>query len=410
MIKEKYIVKTKETSINVVQTQVESIRKKDITKTGLRIYKDNLIGVAGAIGSYKEEELEKRAVEGLALNIPYPYKPSEERCEAMDYSSEIIKDEELLDEVEELLGQLRGSQPELSFSNKINITEREVILRNTKNLELSYRDKSISLGLIFKEKSSANLFDGFVGYGGRKYDKEAFLDFAKNICNAYHNKVELPKGDILPVIFADNDGTTLKKLAQDLHGQKFGTGSSLLSDKMGQMVFNKDFTLYQTQNPEDEVLPFFDAEGTTNEGYRFTLIDQGRVISPYTDKKTSTMFNLPLTGSASSEYDGVPNLGYKGFKIKESEKTARELLNGRMGIYVMIASGGDFTPKGDFATPVQLAMLFDGERFIGRLPELQLSSNLFDMFGPAFIGVSKDKLFSLDNTRSLVMEMKVGKM
>jgi PmbA protein len=36
--------------------------------------------------------------------------------------------------------------------------------------------------------------------------------------------------------------------------------------------------------------------------------------------------------------------------------------------------------------------LFNGERFVGRLPELNLTSNVFDMFGDSFVGVSRDSL------------------
>lgn len=95
--------------------------------------------------------------------------------------------------------------------------------------------------------------------------------------------------------------------------------------------------------------------------------------------------------------------------MKESDKTLEELLEGRKGIFVLVASGGDFTPDGNFATPVQLPFLFDGKKFIGRLPELNISSNLFDMFGKDFIGVGKDNLTSLGPSRAVIMEMEVSK-
>jgi len=39
-----------------------------------------------------------------------------------------------------------------------------------------------------------------------------------------------------------------------------------------------------------------------------------------------------------------------------------------------ISSGGDFTPDGGFAGPVQVSFLFDGERLIDKLPEFTVSS------------------------------------
>jgi len=81
-----------------------------------------------------------------------------------------------------------------------------------------------------------------------------------------------------------------------------------------------------------------------------------------------------------------------------------------MGILVWIASGGDFTSEGAFATPVQLAYLFDGNNRVGRLPELSVSSHLYDMFGKDFCGVSTDSLTSLAKANLAVMNMNVTKM
>ena len=62
------------------------------------------------------------------------------------------------------------------------------------------------------------------------------------------------------------------------------------------------------------------------------LIENGRIISPYTDKKTAHKFNLPLTGSASGEYDKVPPLSPRNFKVEASDKTLKELLKGQLAV------------------------------------------------------------------------------
>lgn len=410
MIKEKYISRIKEKSINVTQTKIDSIRNKDIEKTGLRVYENRCIGYAGAIGNYEEAELETRAKDSLKNNISYQYELEENRKKHEDFSTEIISEDELVSEIEELLASLRNEQSDFYFSNKIYLTESEVKLQNDKGLDLYYRDKLFTLELLFKEKSSVNIMDGFVAFQGRKYNRKLALEMINEVCNAYKNKVELPKKEILPVVFPTYETLPIKKLLEDLDGNNFGSGSSLLSDKINKKVFSENFTLYQNSNPVDTFAPFFDAEGVINENYRYNLIQDGMVISPYTDKRTAKKYNLPLTGSAVGEYDSIPTLGEPILTIKESEKTAKELLNGEMGIFVLMASGGDFTPEGNFGTPVQLAFLFDGEKLIGRLPELNVSSNVFDMFGNSFRGVSKNTVSPLSNSKYLIMDMKVSEL
>lgn len=409
MIKEKYTERIREISLNITQSMVDSIRQKDIKKTGLRVYENGNIGCAGAIGDYDEEELEKKAISSLEYKIPYNSKPGENMTRKEDYYTEIIPEDKIVGEIDELLATLRKEQPEFIFFNKINFTECELSLENTRGLDLSYRDKYMDFSLIFKEKASVNVFDGGVGFRGRRYDRIEIIKAVNDICNAYKNRVELPGEGILPVVFSADDTSPLRKFLTDLEGNKFGSNSSLFSGKLGQRLFSKDFTLYQTNNPKDLPGSFFDTEGTINENYRYALIDKGVLMAPFTDKRTADKYNLPLTGAASGEYDGAPVLGMPNLMIKESEKTAKELLRGEMGIFVLIASGGDFTPDGNFGTPVQLALLFDGERFIGRLPELNITASVFDMFGDSFIGVSSDDLLPLTNSKSLITKMKVSR-
>lgn len=62
-----------------------------------------------------------------------------------------------------------------------------------------------------------------------------------------------------------------------------------------------------------------------------------------------------------------------------------------MAILVVVSSGGDFTPDGSFAAPVQVSFLFDGERIIGKLPEFTMRSNVYKMLGEDYIGTFENK-------------------
>ncbi|MBN2220936.1 MAG: hypothetical protein JW708_01935, partial [Vallitaleaceae bacterium] len=55
--------------------------------------------------------------------------------------------------------------------------------------------------------------------------------------------------------------------------------------------------------------------------------------------------------------------------------------------------GGDFTPDGNFAAPVQIAFLFDGNTILGKLSEFTMKSNLYKMLGEDYIGTFENKFF-----------------
>ncbi|WGS64877.1 metallopeptidase TldD-related protein [Marinitoga aeolica] len=408
MIKEKYQIHNRELSLNIVQTEIESIRKKDIVKTGIRIYDNGKIGVAGSLGNYNEKELETKAKENLKLNIPYEYditqNISREEVEIVE-----ISENEFVEKIEKLMREIKEKHNDFSFSNKITLKNSIKILENDLNTKLYSELKYFSFELIFKHKSSANIFDGFVGYEGFDYSHEKFINIVDEVCGAFNNVVDIEENEY-PIIFLSDDFTILKKFYTDLNGLSFGSESSIFSNKIGEKIFSNDFTLYQSRNHEDGIIEhFFDAEGTINEENRFPLIENGVLKSPYTDKKTANMFNLPLTGAAEADYDSVPSLGFVPMSIKKSDKTLKELLNGKKGILVFIASGGDFTPDGKFGTPVQLGFLYDGEKLIGRVPEFKINSDIYSMFGKDFIGVGKDSITQLGKNFGVVINMKIMK-
>ncbi|AEY64432.1 metallopeptidase TldD-related protein [Clostridium sp. BNL1100] len=408
-MKELYSIRTIQTSINVSGSRIKSVRGKDITKTGLRIYDGGFIGVSGAIGNYRLEDLEKNARSALKAKIEYPYELNSNKIMEIDVAKEIIKDEDFVYEIEEAIEQLGKNHNGFIFSNKINMDNISVSLCNDKGLDLRFKDRAIDVELVFKEKSSASIMDGFIGFKDRRYDRNDFLSMSDEILSAYKNRVDFTEGNY-PVVFLTVDETPLLKFISDLNGRSFGTDTSLFSGKLEKKLFSKEFTLYNSLNPEDtSLMSFFDSEGTFNESYRYPLIEDGILKAANTDKKNAALYKLPYTGSAVSAFDGTPQPGFPNPKVKESDKTAKELLGGDKGIMVLMASGGDFTPQGDFATPVQLAYLFDGEKLLGRLPEIQVSSNVFEMYGSNYRGVSKNVVWPLGGIKSMIMDMKVNK-
>ena len=80
-------------------------------------------------------------------------------------------------------------------------------------------------------------------------------------------------------------------------------------------------------------------------------------------------------------------------------------------VYIVMCSGGDTTPDGNFATPVQVAFLCRDGKFVGRLPEIGVSGNLFDIYGKNFIGQAEDSLSHTDcsDYKPLIVRMKVTK-
>jgi PmbA protein len=152
---------------------------------------------------------------------------------------------------------------------------------------------------------------------------------------------------------------------------------------------------------------FFDDDGCFTEGHRVPLIDAGVVKTPFTGRRVLARYQLLHTELAHAAYDGVPSLAVPKLCPAPGRKSLPELLGGSPGILVSLVAGGEFTSDGIYTTPVQLAFLHDGERLLGKLPELVLRGQDRNMFGAGYRGVSTETWPRLSGEHLMVLEMDV---
>ncbi|HXL05133.1 MAG TPA: metallopeptidase TldD-related protein, partial [Bacillota bacterium] len=169
-----------------------------------------------------------------------------------------------------------------------------------------------------------------------------------------------------------------------------------------EQLFNEKVTLEQNRNPLYNPGAFFDMEGVVLPEDRYVLIEAGKPVSVFADKKTAELYNLPHTGSASGAYDDMPSLATVPLRFRTDSQDLKKALNGQPAILTVISSGGDFTPDGSFAAPVQVSFLFDGERIIGKLPEFTMRSHLSKMLGEDYIGTFENTVFYLGDIPSQI--------
>lgn len=411
-MKETLGIRHRQMSVSISQSRVESVRSKDVTRTGLRMYRDGRIGIAGAIGGFDAAKLEERAVASLSPGVEYPWEPVRDLVMHRDYPAATIPEASFAEEAEAILSELRSAQPGLTFSDNFQQDTVDQTLENEAGTRLSCSTSSVSILLGFKEKDSKNIMDGAVEVAQtRRYDRKKALTEILGFCEAYWRRMDLPAAGRLPVIYPRfGSGLLFGRLPSELGGRAYGTGASLLAGKIGRKVFGERFSLAQCNDPGITDDCFFDREGVVNEGFRYPLVEDGVLRAVFTDRRTASRYGLAHTGSAVGGFDSVPSIGCVGLEVSGSGRTLAELLGGVPGIFVAMAAGGDYTPDGRFATPVQLAMLHDGRHFVGRLPEVQISSHLFSMFGDDFVGLSSDSISELCDDRCLVAMMEVGKL
>lgn len=374
-------------TLNVTAGKIDSFRELERTTGTVRVYENGCIGVAGCLGEPDEKELTAKAEEALAFGIPYPCHPEGPLEREEVRGEEILPIPEFVPTMQAFLDRLGEACPKFALSNKISLTHNRTEYRNSLGRRLVSEGRGLSVQLIAQNRGSGNLFDTALAWSGDRFDADALFAHFKEQYDAFYRPADLEPGR-WPVIMPATEmvGIFLRHFIGDL----YAAGASLLSGKLGEKVFSEKLTLRDDMNPA--TMPdgcFFDAEGCVAPDCRPPLVENGVLKGLLTTKKTAAQYGIPNLGTASADYDGVPEPGFHGAWVRETAKTLGELVPGK-AVLAVIAAGGDVTPEGHFASPVQMAYLLEDGKLVGRLPGLTVSGEFFDILGKDYLGAVHD--------------------
>lgn len=405
MEKEKLIWKTSDISLNITAGKIDSFRRTEETKNTIRVYDNGKIGIAGSLGRIDEKTLTEKAEKALSYGIEYPCKLSCNNLIA-DNSHEIIAKNEFIPKMQRFLDRITEECPNFTVSNKINLSEISHDYENSKGAHLFSSASRLEFSLIFQSRGAGNLFDADYEGSVAEFDEDMAVKDCKLLHDSFYKEADIDEGTY-PVFMLPNliFGQTIDRFSAN----SYASGASLLSGKIGQKVFNDKLSLYD--NRDNKSCPYacvFDDEGEFAPDFKQFLVKNGVLTNVLTNKMFSKSFDLPFAATAGAAYDGVPQFTVNSLSTESTAKTAAEITKEK-AVLVMIASGGDMTPSGHFATPVQLAFLVENGEIVGKLPQIAVSGEYFELLGKDYLGTADKAFFPSLNNSYMACKMKVTK-
>lgn len=386
-MREKYTCCNRETTITYKESKLYSVERAQSLSNSYRVYRDGFVGVHMQIGNIDDEEGYRLAEENLERKRPYPFE-LEKGERSRSKIEKVYTDTELMDFSKECMAYLLEKYPRFIYTLYFGQNHYEEEWFGDQGLHYKAEDCAVNVGVSYKHVDSTDINDGYFNFNLRTYDMNVFKKMADDYLSQHENMVDFPEELIADMQYYSLTG----KLISELNAENIVLGNSLLSEKIGKKAFADDFTFAHDVTDDDCWFnTFWDGEGCVVEGDRRVYVDHGVVLSGYADKRTAKKYGVEHTGSASGQFADIPQNGYISAKIDKSEKTIKELLNGRYSIIPVSTGASDWNEKGDYICTVQSALLYDGDKVVGRLPQFTLIANLFDIFGKDFIGVGSDK-------------------
>lgn len=401
-MKEKYVTEEMVSEVKYEESKLLGFHRVNSKISSYRVYRDGIVGIHRHVGNISDEDGFTKAKENLVKERPYPFELETGKRKRNLIERELT-DKELMDTAKECMQYICEKYPRFIFSASFSQRKRVDTWVNENGIDYENRDCAVLVNIEFKHVESKDISDGGFGFGLRNFNKNIFFDMADNYLASYEIEVEFPEEIIVDMQYY----SLLEMFYGCLHGERLSLGTSLFSGKVGEKLFSEDFNLsHDVSDKECWFHRFWDGDGCVTEGDKCIFIDNGVLISGYSDKRIAKRYGIPHTGNAHPYYSDIPEPGGLNLRITRSKKTVKELLNGRYCVIPVSYSGGGFADNGDYTMPVQCAMLSDGEKILGKLPPFTMVSNLYDMFGKDFIGVGADN--PIFNDKQMLFRVKKG--
>ena len=407
MIKEYLTANNQETRIQIEDSKIDATKTKNITQKSVRVFdkEKKILSLAAAVGNVSDDELEKKAIDLLALGIPFEYELEKDTKGNFIKEKLSIKDNiELETLTERILNDLKDISKDFVISGVVSTNTAKRTLKNTLHLDLSVQRTLIDCSLSLKQKGSGNIFDAGAGFSGFDITDKKYQDFLKEtefIAKACLSKEVPLENKIYKVL--SNSWNLTRKFHSDINGIEYEEKTSLLAGKLNEKVFNENFCINECHDYENlNIFVPFDHEGIVRKE-ELVIVDKGVLKNVFFDKKQAHKYGKVSTGNGFREYNTNPLISSRGIRFLGVETKVTDLISDSIVIVPFISSGGDFLPNGNFSLPIQLAFVFENGKFIGKAPQITLIGNYLDCFNKDFIALGKNDLLEEMLSETMVL-------
>jgi PmbA protein len=384
---EVFAVSSEETPVQFEANRLKHIQSKQSTSVALRIIREGRIGYATATASEDGQNLVNAAVEtaqfGMKAEFEFPSLPSYPNIEVFDPDTEAVATEKMTELGAKLIATVRVHTPDLQCEVGISKRVASVSIINSRGGQASYKQSVFGLGIEGQLIRGTDML--FVGEslsschpipdtGAASAEVLKQLEYAKNTAPV--------TTDLMPVIFTPHGiaNALIFPLMSAFNGKTVLEGASPIGSKLGQLVFDKSFSLWDdptiayrpgSRPCDDECVP----------SQRTPLIESGVIANFLYDLQTAARAGTRSTGSG-QRGGGLPSPSPSAFIIAPGETTFDDMVKDiREGLVVeqlMGATQGNLL-GGDFSGNVLLGYKVESGKIVGRVKNTMVSGNVYQL-------------------------------
>jgi PmbA protein len=384
---EVFEIATEETEAHFEANRLKQLQTSQSTTTALRIIRKGRIGYATATGSANPRELVAGAVEtaafGSTARFELPGAQDYPKVGIFDSKVPSVPVKDMVHLGEAMIAAVTAHRSGILCDASVSRGVVSVRLLNSRGGQASYRKSFFSLSV------DGTLIEGtdmlFVGDSDSSChplaDTKKITDVVLKQLDLAKDRAKAPTRS-LPVIFTPEGAFALvMPLIPALNGKTVLEGASPLGDKMGKLVFDKNFNLR-----DDPTLSYrpasrpCDDEGVPSQ--RTPLVARGVVKNFLYDLQTAGLAGKKSTGNGNRERGGLPRPAPSALVVTPGTASFDDMvadIKEGLVVELLLGLGQGNILGGDFSGNVLLGYKIENGKLVGRVKDTMVSGNVYQV-------------------------------
>lgn len=393
---EVYSITSTATPVSFEANRLKQLHTKEIRGLALRVVVNGRIGLASTTRLDRPERLVETALEmaryGAKAYFTLPVRDGLPKVQVYDPTLANLPVEELVEMGQEMIDRVRAYDPSILCNADLKVVARTIAILNSQGIRHTVQKTAIYVNLHANLIRGTDMLDVYEGASSCRLAIDP-AGLAKKVIAKVEQARQIAAVPTrpMPVIFTPKGVAMalIQPLKLALSGKVVYQGASPLGDKLGQIVADARFSLYDDGTIDWAAASTpFDDEGTPCR--RTPLIESGRVCNFYYDLQTAGMAGKASTGNGFRALESLPTPTPTSFLIATGDASLEDMLadikEGLLVDQTMGAWSGNLL-SGEFSGNVHLGYRIENGRLVGRVKDTMVAGNIFQALqGLAGIG------------------------
>ena len=401
---EAYEISSEVTRVGFEAGKLKINQVEQVSGIALRVVKDGRLGFAASSDMNAVDDLIANVLASAAFGektpLILPITQTALPVAAYDATIAGLSIGSMVELGQEIVDLFLEAAPDAQVNVQLSREVQHISIRNQTGLDISFQKSPFRLVYDIERVAGDDILVLYDVLGSTVWDQD-YLQTAKESAKklALAEKITTPHSGRMPVLFAPLAGMVLAlPLMVALNGKNVYTDISPLVGKLGEQLFNEQITVI-----DDPSLPGkwgsspYDGEGIPSRPN--VLVDAGVLKSFFYDLKTAAQMGTQSTGNGSRDLFSSPQPSTTNFVISPGETPVEQLIAGiDHGLLVdtVIGLGQGNIYSGAFSNPVALAFKIEGGEIVGRVKEVSLAGNIYELL-PQVEALSSETQWFIDD-------------